>query len=187
MASSTKNVKLGVCKVYYDGVDLGLTKGGVEVTVKTDTHKVNVDQLGKTTVNEYVMGRDVSAKVPLAETTLENMVAIMPGATLTVAGGTVATGTITAPATAPTTGQTLHVNGTTFTFKSALTGAINEKAVRASTAQMCRILEIALEELQDRPLAERPGTLTASVNFGVASLEMQVQLGAAGMTDAGKA
>ena len=59
---------------------------------------------------------------------------------------------------------------------TTVTGAINEKAVRASTAQMCRILEIALEEIKDRPLAERPGTLTATVNFGVASLEMQVQL-----------
>lgn len=143
MASSTKNVKLGVCKVYYDGVDLGLTKGGVEVTVKTDTHKVNVDQLGKTTVNEYVMGRDVSAKVPLAETTLENMVAIMPGATLTVAGGTVATGTITAPATAPTTGQTLHVNGTTFTFKSALTGAINEIQIPSTYTAAAQATNIA--------------------------------------------
>lgn len=66
---------------------------------------------------------------------------------------------------------------------TTVTGAINEKAVRASTAQMCRILEIALEEMKDRPLAERPGTLTATVNFGVASLEMQVQLGAKAATD----
>lgn len=82
MASDTKNVKLGVCKVLFNGEDLGYTKGGVEVTVKTDTHKVNVDQFGKTAINEYVMGREVMAKVPLAETTIDNMVRIMPGATL---------------------------------------------------------------------------------------------------------
>ncbi|MPQ56303.1 hypothetical protein [Duganella sp. FT27W] len=82
--SDTKNVKLGVCKVFYDGVDLGYTQGGVDVEVKTDTHKVNVDQFGKTTINEYIMGRDVTVKVPLAETTLDNMVKIMPGATLHV-------------------------------------------------------------------------------------------------------
>lgn len=87
MASSTRNVKLGVCKVLFNGVDLGYTQGGVEVTVKTDTHKVNIDQFGKTTINEYIMGREVMAKVPLAETTLENLVAIMPGATLTVGTG----------------------------------------------------------------------------------------------------
>lgn len=82
MASDIKNVKLGVCKVTYGGTDLGYTKGGVEVTVKTETHKVNVDQFGKTPINEYIMGREVTVKAPLAETTLENLVKIMPGATL---------------------------------------------------------------------------------------------------------
>lgn len=82
MASDTKNVKLGVCTITYAGVDLGYTQGGVQVSVKTDTHKVNIDQFGKTTVNELIMSRDVSVKVPLAETTLENLVEIMPGATL---------------------------------------------------------------------------------------------------------
>jgi hypothetical protein len=57
-----------------------------------------------------------------------------------------------------------------------LSDAINEKAVRASTAQMCKILEIAIEELKLRPLSERPISLTSVVNFGVASLEMQIQL-----------
>ena len=80
--SDTKNVKLGVCKVLFDGVDLGYTKGGVEVNVKTETHKVMIDQFGKTPINEYVMGREVTVKCPLAETTLENMVKVMPGATL---------------------------------------------------------------------------------------------------------
>lgn len=87
MASNTKNVQLGVCRVLFGGVDLGYTQGGVEVTVKTDTHKVNVDQFGKTPINEYIMGREVMVKCPLAETTLPNLVAIMPGATLTQVGG----------------------------------------------------------------------------------------------------
>lgn len=86
MASETKNVKVGVCKVFFNGVDLGYTKGGVEVTVKTDSHKVNVDQFGKTTINEYLIGREVMAKVPLAETTLSNLVSIMPGAELVTDG-----------------------------------------------------------------------------------------------------
>ena len=53
---------------------------------------------------------------------------------------------------------------------------VNEKAVRASTAQVCSILEIALSELESRPLSATPVTLTASVNIGVASLEMQVHV-----------
>jgi hypothetical protein len=86
MPSSTENVKLGVCTILFDDVDLGYTKGGVEVTVATSTHEVKVDQLGETIVNEIVTGRTVLAKVPLAETTLENLVKIMPGATLVTDG-----------------------------------------------------------------------------------------------------
>lgn len=84
MASDTANVKLGVCSITYDGVDLGYTKGGVEVEVTTDTHKVTIDQFGESIVNEYITKRDIIVKTPLAETTLDNLVAIMPGATLVV-------------------------------------------------------------------------------------------------------
>ncbi|SER25864.1 hypothetical protein SAMN05216548_1145 [Faunimonas pinastri] len=82
MASDTKNVKLGVCRVLLAGQDLGYTKGGVDVEVQTQTHEVEVDQFGQSPINEYIMGRTVTAKVPLAETTLDNLVRIMPGATL---------------------------------------------------------------------------------------------------------
>lgn len=54
--------------------------------------------------------------------------------------------------------------------------SLNEKAVRASTAQMYRILEIALEELKGRPLADQPLSLTSSINVGVAALELQIHL-----------
>lgn len=83
MASDTQNVKLGVCKIFFDGNDLGYTKGGVEVTVTTETHKVEVDQFGKTPIKEFLMGRQVTVKAPLAETTIQNMAALMPGATIT--------------------------------------------------------------------------------------------------------
>jgi len=63
-----------------------------------------------------------------------------------------------------------------------MTDALNDKAVRASTAQMCSILEIAIAELKSRPLSAQPVSLTASVNFGVAALEMQVQVQPVGQT-----
>lgn len=151
MASNTKNVKLGVCKVFFDGVDLGYTQGGVEVTVKTDTHKVNVDQFGKTTINEYIMGRDVSAKVPLAETTLENLVVIMPGATLTSTGGTAATGTITV-ATNPSNGDTIIVNGSTVTFKTSATAA-GEVELGATASATAANLAAALNASTDPKIA----------------------------------
>lgn len=133
--SDTKNVKLGVCKVFYDGVDLGYTQGGVDVTVKTETHKVNVDQFGKTTINEVILSRDVTAKTPLAETTLENLVKIMPGAVLTEVGGAAATGTITI-ASNPSDGDTVTVNGVVVTFKtSGATGnQVNIGASAGATA-----------------------------------------------------
>lgn len=82
MASDPQNIKLGTCKILYDGNDLGLTAGGVEVTVTTNTHETKVDQYGDTVVEEHVTGRTCMATAPLAETTLETLVSIMPGATL---------------------------------------------------------------------------------------------------------
>lgn len=86
MPSSIENVKVGVCTITFNSVDLGYTKGGVEVEVTTDTYTITVDQFGETPVNDYVIGRNAKVTTPLAETTLDNLVAIMPGATLTVDG-----------------------------------------------------------------------------------------------------
>ncbi len=58
----------------------------------------------------------------------------------------------------------------------SMTETLNEKAVRVSTAQLCTILELAVDEVKTRPLSAQPVTLTASVNFGVATLEMQIHL-----------
>lgn len=122
MPSSTNNVKLGVCTVLYDGVDLGFTQGGVEVEVQSSTHEVKVDQFGETPVNELIMGRTVMAKVPLAETTIENLVAIMPGAVL-VGNGTKATGTVTFATAAAANNDVVTIKGQAFTFKTAPAGA----------------------------------------------------------------
>lgn len=116
-SSSTKNVKLGVCKAIFDGNDLGLTQGGVEVTVSTETHKVEVDQFGKTSINELIMGRTVMVKVPLAETTLRNLVATMPGSVL-ITDGAQASVTLTSAA-APTVASTFTLGGQAFTFIAA--------------------------------------------------------------------
>lgn len=160
--SDTKNVKLGVCQITLDGVDLGYTKGGVEVSVKTDTHKVNVDQFGKTTINELIMGRELMVKAPLAETTLENMVAIMPGATLTSVGGTVAQGTITIT-TNPVAAETITVNGETVTFRSALTGVGNEVLIGATAAATATALAAALNASTNEKLATASYEAAAAV------------------------
>lgn len=76
----TTNVKLGVCKILLGGENLGFTKGGVEVQVETESHVVSVDQLGSTPISEYITGRSCTVRVPMAETSLDHLVAIMPGA-----------------------------------------------------------------------------------------------------------
>lgn len=162
MASNTKNVKLGVCQVFFDGVDLGYTQGGVEVTVTTETHKVNIDQFGNTTINEYIMGREVMAKVPMAETTIENLVSIMPGATLATVGGTAATGTITVT-TQPTANDTILVNGATVTFKTALTGSGNEVLIGAAATATATNLAAALNASTDPLIAQASYSSAAAV------------------------
>lgn len=161
MASDTKNVKLGVCRLYLGGLDLGYTKGGVEVTVKSETHKVEVDQFGKSTINEYIMGRDVSVKAPLAETTIENMVATMPGATMVTTGGAIATGTITIT-TNPTTGDTIVVNGYTVTFKTSAAVA-GEVTIGAAAANTAANLAAALNALNDKRVAAAVYSAAAAV------------------------
>lgn len=86
MPSALENVKVGVCTVQFAGADLGYTKGGVEVEVSTETYKVTVDQFGNTPINDYITGRMISVKTPLAETTIDNLVSIMPGAVKTIDG-----------------------------------------------------------------------------------------------------
>jgi len=174
MASNTKNVKLGVCKVFFDGVDLGYTKGGVEVTVKTDTHKVNVDQFGKTSINEYIMGRDVQAKVPLAETTLENMVAIMPGATLTEVGGTVASGSFTFTSAAPANNDSITVNGVVFTWKTVpVVGVETDLPIAATHTAAATALAVVLNA-STNPLIAAASYVAAG---GVLTIKWGSQLG----------
>jgi len=84
--SDPTNVKLGICAVTFNSVDLGYTKGGVEVEIATEAKNVTVDQFGNSPINSIVTGRTCKVKVPLAETTLANLVAVIPGASLITDG-----------------------------------------------------------------------------------------------------
>lgn len=80
------NVKVGVCTVTFNGVDLGHTKGGVEVTYEPMYKDVSVDKYGESIVEKYLIGEKMTAKVPLAEFTIANLKAAMPFATFAGAG-----------------------------------------------------------------------------------------------------
>ena len=81
-----QNVKLGPCSLTWDGTDLGFTKGGVEIELTTTKQKVTVDQFGDTEVNEYITGRTVVVRGPLAETDLATLTSVIPGSTLVTDG-----------------------------------------------------------------------------------------------------
>lgn len=72
------NVQLGVCEVTFNGVNLGHTKGGVEVTYEPEFHDVSVDKYGNTVVEKYLIGEKFMAKVPLAEFTIANLAVAIP-------------------------------------------------------------------------------------------------------------
>lgn len=124
----TANVKLGVCQVIYDGLDLGYTKGGVEVEVSTETHKVMVDQFGQSEINEYIQKRSCVVKLPLAETSLENMVKVLPGATL-VDNATKQVDTVDIDTVANSTVYTITVNGVDYTYTSDIDATEGEIAL----------------------------------------------------------
>lgn len=96
-STQTKNVKIGACKATYKGTDLGLTKGGVEVTITTNKHEVMVDQFGTTVLNSVITGRAMTVKVPLAETDFNKMLAVMPGAAVVSVVGPPAKKKLTIP------------------------------------------------------------------------------------------
>lgn len=76
------NVKLGVCEVFADGVSLGHTIGGVEVTYSPEYHESMVDQYGSSLIEKYLIGERFTAKVPMAEFTLTKLNTAIPHGTV---------------------------------------------------------------------------------------------------------
>lgn len=81
MAADIDNVKLGVCSVTFNDVDLGHTKGGVTVSYAPELHEVTVDKYGNTPVDQVLIGEKFVARVPLAEATLANFQVAIPEGT----------------------------------------------------------------------------------------------------------
>lgn len=158
--SNTNNVRLGVCRVFFGGVDLGYTQGGVDVEVKTTTHQVMVDQFGKSVINEIILSRDVTVKVPLAETTLDNLVRIMPGAVITETGGTKAhaTATFTAAAVA---GDGINIGGKIF-MASVAPLAANQYLIGVDAPTQAAALAAAINADED-PATVVAATVAAGV------------------------
>ena len=82
------NVQVGPCSVSFNGVDLGHTKGGVEVSYEPVYKDVMVDKYGETVVEKYLQGEKLTAKIPLAEFTIANLRVAMPQTVFGGAGNT---------------------------------------------------------------------------------------------------
>ena len=82
------NVQVGVCDVSFNGLDLGHTIGGVEVSYEPKHHDVMVDKYGNTVVQKYLIGEKLTAKLALAEFTIANLRNAMPQTTFAGAANT---------------------------------------------------------------------------------------------------
>ncbi len=143
MSSSTTNVKLGICTIVFGGVDLGYTKGGVEVEVATETHKTMIDQFGNTPIKEFITARTCIVRCPLAETSLEILKEIMPGNTF-VDNAVKQVTTFVAATPTDATEYVVTINGVDYAFTTTSTVAadlvagfllvINADAARAMDA-----------------------------------------------------
>jgi hypothetical protein len=99
-------------------------------------------------------------------------VQVMPGATMQVVGGTVATGTLTVN-TVPTTGETVIVNGITFTFETAPV-APTDVGIGSTPAATAANLAAVLAASKDPALTvasySANGTGVVNIKYGSPSL-----------------
>ena len=165
---ASENIRMGTCRVTFGGVDLGFTMGGVEVTVATTTHETKVDQLGDSVAAEYIMGRTINVTAPLVETSVNNMVNVMPGATLNVVGGAKTIGRVTV-ATIPVAGDNVTIGAQVFTFRAAPSFA-NDVLVGASTTAAAANLAAVLNTSTDSLISRFVWTVAASAVTGTAKL-----------------
>lgn len=78
------NLRLGACKVYFDGVSLGETLGGVEISIDQENKPLETDKYGKSPLDYIALGQTAKVKVNLAEITLKNLGIALPFGTTTV-------------------------------------------------------------------------------------------------------
>ncbi len=78
--------EVGPCQVKFNGVDLGYTKGGVTFDHKEETVAITYDQTGKNVQNRIGIGGSATVKLALANPTLAQLEALVPGATVDADG-----------------------------------------------------------------------------------------------------
>jgi hypothetical protein len=137
MSNDPKNIRLGPCRVRWGGKDIGLTKGGVDVELKTTTKQVQIDQFGNTPVDEYITGRELTVKTPFVESDIDGIYTMLSkSVTNFIDDGAKATGSFTFTAQ-PAANDTITVNGHVFTYVTVVGtgpgGALADQILIGST------------------------------------------------------
>lgn len=77
-----ERVRIGPCRLIWDGQDLGATKGGVTLIYQPDVYLMTVDQRGNTPYDAPRRGERLVVRTQLAESTWRVLQAAMPGGRL---------------------------------------------------------------------------------------------------------
>ncbi len=145
---SLANVRLGICNIVYNDVVLGHTKGGAELSVKNDVIETTVDKYGDTPAKAWHGGTRVQVTMNLSEYDFTQMEQVLNAATKS---GAKASATITFGS--PSNGDTIVVNGHTFTKAASGSGT------NFSTADELATLIGALDNID---AANVTGTITVT-------------------------
>jgi hypothetical protein len=70
---SSDNISIGPCYVYFNGVHVGHTFGGVQVSITQNTYQLKSDQYGDTAVRVLDAGLVVEVTVNMTEATFANL------------------------------------------------------------------------------------------------------------------
>lgn len=80
--ANIQNVRIGVCSISFNGVDLGHTLGGVSLNYEPSHTDLKVDQYGDTPVDKALTGENLQVVARLAEVTLANLKKAIPAGEL---------------------------------------------------------------------------------------------------------
>jgi len=76
------NIKIGACSITFNSVNLGHTKGGVEVSYEPEYTDITADQYGNTPLDKALTGEAMTVKVPLTESQVANLAVAVPMGTV---------------------------------------------------------------------------------------------------------
>ena len=166
MAKDITKVNIGTSDVYFKGVLVGHTQGGVTINVTMDLPEAAVDEYGSTTAFHVDNGTELTVTVPLAQTELATLEIAYPYAVK--AGTDLHVGAVAGRRSTTIAGELLIVPKATAFAGQALTvhsAAVSETSeIRFATDEQT-VIEVTFKAYIDEDSTE--GVLA---KFGAATL-----------------